>query len=294
MDRQELAWAAGFFDGEGSAWAQAQKGRRTRQPYAQINQADSDGVPEVLERFHRAVGCGQIYGPKREAGRIDVYSWVASSRPNVQRTCEAIARWIGPVKGAQFGEALAQRSPSSGWDAATDLERRAWAAGLFDGEGSTCLVEHRSHAGYLVGEMSVTQTSALAVPDVLERYRSVVDRGNITGPVMYHDCAAYKWRTYSLDDIASCFHLLAPQLGGVKRQQALGVIATLGQQSPLARGNPTWGSHKSHCVKGHEYATARIRPFVGRGKNTSRRDSKQCLACLREYARRQRLEGRQK
>jgi hypothetical protein len=56
MDRHELAWAAGFFDGEGWANAVAQTGRRTRQPHAQINQSDDYDVPAVLERFLSAVG----------------------------------------------------------------------------------------------------------------------------------------------------------------------------------------------------------------------------------------------
>src|SRR5207247_4911519 len=64
MDRFDLAWAAGFFDGEGWANAVAQEGRKTKQPQARINQADPNGVPEVLLRFQRAVGgLGRIGGP---------------------------------------------------------------------------------------------------------------------------------------------------------------------------------------------------------------------------------------
>ena len=55
MDRHELAWAAGFFDGDGWAAAVRQRRRRTRQPAARINQA-GDGVPETLIRFRGALG----------------------------------------------------------------------------------------------------------------------------------------------------------------------------------------------------------------------------------------------
>jgi hypothetical protein len=66
------------------------------------------------------------------------------------------------------------------------------------------------------------------------------------------------------------------------------MLDVMRSQPPLPRGNPAWGNRKTHCVNGHEYATARIRPFVGRGKNKERRDNKQCLVCLRDYARMQR------
>jgi hypothetical protein len=163
----------------------------------------------------------------------------------------------------------------------------AWAAGLFDGEGSTCLLDHGSHAGFFVGEMSVTQASQSGVPEVLERFRSVMRRGNVTGPVVYHDCPTYRWKTYSLDDIASTFHLLAPQLGTVKRTQSLRVIQTLVAQIPLARGNPAWGRHKTHCIHGHEYASMRVRAYRARGVGRGPKRS-QCLVCVRLAAKRRR------
>ena len=85
VDRYELAWAAGFFDGEGWADLARQEGRRTGQPMARVNQADPDGVPEVLVRFQRALGgIGTIGGPRVEEGRIDLYRWHVSSRGDVE------------------------------------------------------------------------------------------------------------------------------------------------------------------------------------------------------------------
>lgn len=295
MDRHELAWAAGFFDGEGSAWAQAREGRRTSQPMAQINQAGANGVPEVLERFRCAVGCGQIYGPKRMAGRIDLYSWVASSRSNVAQAFDAIAPWLGPVKAAQFSDALAFPLSADTWHEGTELERRSWAGGLFDGEGSTCLLRHQSRPELKVGEMSITQASPLTVPKVLERFAAVAGRGRIYGPLRDGKnigLPAYRWKTFALDDILAVVHLIGPFIGRVKLRQAHDVIRVLAEQPVVLRGNPAWGNRKTHCVHGHEYAAARMRPFISRGKNVSRRDSKQCLACLREYARRTRDQRR--
>lgn len=80
-------------------------------------------------------------------------------------------------------------------------------------------------------------------------------------------------------------HLLLPWIGGVKCAQALSAIRTIDAQPKLPRGRTEWGSHKTHCIHGHEYATARIRPYVSRGRSIERRASKQCLECVREQAR---------
>jgi len=70
VDSRELAWAAGFFDGEGWSGLSQEAGRRTGQPQARINQADPNGVPEVLRRFRSSVGFGRIGGPYEKDGRL--------------------------------------------------------------------------------------------------------------------------------------------------------------------------------------------------------------------------------
>ena len=49
----EIAWAAGFFDGEGSTSLDKSK------PRVAIGQKDR----QVLDRFKTAVGYGKVYGP---------------------------------------------------------------------------------------------------------------------------------------------------------------------------------------------------------------------------------------
>ena len=60
----ELAWAAGFFDGEGCTciW-KGNTGFNNRRVQVQIHQSSADGTPEVLKRFLEAVEVGKIYGP---------------------------------------------------------------------------------------------------------------------------------------------------------------------------------------------------------------------------------------
>lgn len=59
MSDIELAWAAGFFDGEGSV------SRNRNQPVLVVGQT---GTTEHLERFIRAVGVGRVLGPYKGTG----------------------------------------------------------------------------------------------------------------------------------------------------------------------------------------------------------------------------------
>ncbi len=286
MDRHELAWAAGFFDGEGWANAVAQTGRNYRQPRAQINQSDGSGVPAVLQRFLSVVGVGRIGRPERKQGRIDRYWWIASSRPDVSRVAELLEPWLGDVKCREFEDALGPR-PRSLSPFRSSSEWIAWAAGLYDGEGCSCLLDHRSHPGYRVPELSVTQSSADGEPEVLVRFRDVVNAGHIDGPIGQPEpwLPVYRWKSGALSDVRRVLEIIWPWLGPVKRAQARTMLNVLDAQPVLPRGNPAWGNRKTHCVRGHEYATARVRPYRSRGRGLPPRENHHCLVCLRDYAR---------
>ena len=287
MDRTELAWAAGFFDAEG--WAGAVKSRQRHHPHAQINQADPYAAPEVLERFQAAVGVGRLGCPARQPGKIDLYRWVASSRADVTAVYDALRPWLGEVKRAQFCRALGvEDRPSDGSDADEQL---AWAAGLFDGDGSTCLARHRTHEGHVKADVSITQASSCGLPEVLRRFTMVMGGvGRTYGPYAGrgHGEPIYRYKALRFADADHVLRSLWPWLGSVKRIQAALVMATVAAQPQLPRGNPAWGSHKTHCVNGHDYTIARIRPYRARSGGTERRASKQCLVCVREGARRRR------
>lgn len=106
MDRQELAWAAGLFDGEGHV--------RTNGPrrYPTINIKQAGGLyaaPEVLERFRRAVGyLGYLYGPVLDDDEAHRPQWNydAHGFETVQMVLCALWPWLGPVKRAQFVASL--------------------------------------------------------------------------------------------------------------------------------------------------------------------------------------------
>jgi hypothetical protein len=292
MERTELAWAAGFWDGEGSAYLTGADARTTKYPQARINQSSPAGVPEVLVRFQRVLGFGRIQGPDLAEGREPLYRWVVSSRADVNATFDVLRAWLGDVKRAQFRDVLGVGARvSDGRSFTSRDEWVAWCAGLFDGEGSVCLLRHGSHVGYFVLEANITQSSWTGAPEVLERFRMTFNVGAIYGPYPGSEGHApvYKWRAYRQGQIQALIAAMGPHLGGVKREQATAAIAVVASQPQLPRGNPAWGNRKRYCVNGHEYATARVRPYRQRREGgIQRRDSKQCLACSREQARERR------
>jgi hypothetical protein len=96
--KTELAWAAGFFDGEGNANA---SGGTFALRMPQIH-------PEVLERFRSAVGLGKVYGPYPATQPNRQPQWryeVAGLSAKI--AYEQIRPYLGSVKKEQADKALA-------------------------------------------------------------------------------------------------------------------------------------------------------------------------------------------
>ena len=114
----------------------------------------------------------------------------------------------------------------------------AWAAGLFDGEGSTELHTRRTLARTWFSLRSrVSQCDAQGVPQVLQRFQAVVGCGRIDGPTSgegYQN--AYKWDA-GADDTLRVLRMIWPWLGIVKRVQAIDAIKSV-DALPVARRHP--------------------------------------------------------
>lgn len=68
MNRDEVIWAAGFFDGEGHVGFSTYRNRHgSGTPVIAVGQ---DKNPEVLHRFKDAVIVGVVYGPYKSNGRV--------------------------------------------------------------------------------------------------------------------------------------------------------------------------------------------------------------------------------
>lgn len=248
-DPIELAWAAGFFDGEGTTIARseiARPGYHLLQ--VTVPQRGADGVPEVLLRLQRAVlGLGTI---DRPFGAI--HRWRARGFVDAQATLALLWRFLGPVKRAQASAAVRtillqyrlgayanrQRPPRSSsarlphashvprsatpWDA---LER-AWAAGFFDGEGWTGLVRggarKKGPRWYRIRASISQKGDGGASAVVLSRFhRAAGTVGNI-GP--HGEVGAFKWLADDLTAVVRVLGILEPRLGRVKRAQARSAI----------------------------------------------------------------------
>jgi hypothetical protein len=183
LDRTELAWAAGFFDGEGSTMVHTDE---SRPGYLRLEvvvpQVGHDGLPAVLLRFQRAVGgLGRIGGPERD----DLYECRSSMRLEAFAIVALLWNDLGAVKRRQANGAikaflnqyesrtvearggrhvsrvfdLVKASPSGPSDS-HQLEL-AWAAGFLDAEGCFGLakgnkrVAGRSGIGYVLQQPSM-------------------------------------------------------------------------------------------------------------------------------------------
>lgn len=71
----ELAWAAGFFDGEGCTSVP----KNSKALRVNITQQH----PEVLYRFRDAVGVGKVLGPYELATGKLMWNWYASTKPGI-------------------------------------------------------------------------------------------------------------------------------------------------------------------------------------------------------------------
>ena len=96
INREELAWAAGFYDGEGTCYARSTR----RRPQVQLLLSLSQVNVERLVRFRDALGGkGRIYGPiklKRPSPPQwqPVHHWYVSSFEDVQASVALLWTWL--------------------------------------------------------------------------------------------------------------------------------------------------------------------------------------------------------
>src|SRR5207302_5089690 len=112
----DVAWAAGFFDGEGSVWVNDDPMTgSSRAIEMEIPQSGATGVPEALSRFLRIVAVGRISGPHQPTdpwARLPKYRWKSGGMANVETLAALLWPWLGPVKRAQFENAMRLRRAS--------------------------------------------------------------------------------------------------------------------------------------------------------------------------------------
>jgi len=169
---EELAWAAGFLDGDG-CFSEA-----AGYPMLAVSGTDL----EVLEHFCRAVGVGRILGPydrrhpdrwsKKPMYAVQLYQEATGVAQRVWPYLGMAKRaqiwkrssWVGPVKPAEITSFSA--SPSR---LVFTRENLAWAAGFFDAEGCFSTTPRTGVCA------SITQTDR----ELLDRFQSIVGIGKV-------------------------------------------------------------------------------------------------------------------
>ena len=103
INRDEIIWASGFFDGEGNA--RYREIQTTKVPIVQISQTDRG----LLERFQKAVlGLGTIRGPykHKNPNAKPYFRYYVGNFESVQAIAAMLWPFLSPAKRAQFKSTL--------------------------------------------------------------------------------------------------------------------------------------------------------------------------------------------
>ena len=115
----ELAWAAGFFDGEGHV--RCNVGGRIALTIAQID-------PTVLIRFQSAMGgLGKLYGPYKQKvpNGHEYWQYSVNGFVKVQQVLVLLWSYLSLVKREQFRVAMLRaRVPAKSWEKCAALQHR--------------------------------------------------------------------------------------------------------------------------------------------------------------------------
>lgn len=115
---------------------------------------------------------------------------------------------------------------------------RGWAAGFFDGEGSTVLQRHQSKTRVSRVHLVIGQASSIeGPPEVLIRFHAAIaGLASITGPYWKKSTPKnlpqstmpfYRCSAYGLERVQTILGILWPWLGTIKKEQAIRVLREL-------------------------------------------------------------------
>ena len=102
----ELAWAAGFFEGEGHVGFKSNEPRKGV-IYPSVRASVGQVAREPIDRFQRAVGGGTVrpsYTQRSNGG--EMWYWQSHARNVIHQVCWLLWPWLGDVKRKQFHAAF--------------------------------------------------------------------------------------------------------------------------------------------------------------------------------------------
>lgn len=108
MDNIELAWAAGFYDGEGCTSVSTRKKNGLKQLFLVVTQC-GDYAPELLTRFQQAVEAGsvsRVRAKKLKESYLDQYRWQCGAYEVCQHVMTQLWPYLGTSKKQQYERCL--------------------------------------------------------------------------------------------------------------------------------------------------------------------------------------------
>jgi hypothetical protein len=107
MTKEQIAWVAGVFEGEGTFTYRTYSGTGRRQITLRVVMTDLD----VIKRLHTTTGIGNLYGPyvskqlKQDGtNRKSSYHWAITTQSDVVALGNALYPWLGERRKAKFLE----------------------------------------------------------------------------------------------------------------------------------------------------------------------------------------------
>lgn len=107
-DRLEVAWAAGFYDGEGSVSCTSNNGNQYARVQLSVGQKnEADGTPaETLVRFMAAVKKGKIYKKTSAVKELDMRQFGVHKRRDVESVLLLLWPFLSTTKKLQTENAF--------------------------------------------------------------------------------------------------------------------------------------------------------------------------------------------
>lgn len=98
ISKEDVAWAAGLFEGEGTIYGNKKPTRRNHKMALMVSSTDKD----VVDRFQSIVGQGRVHGPYQFGGRKKpLYQWVSGKFETIQFLVAVFWPWLGERRKAQ-------------------------------------------------------------------------------------------------------------------------------------------------------------------------------------------------
>jgi hypothetical protein len=107
MTKEQIAWVAGVFEGEGTFTYRTYSGTGRKQITLRVVMTDLD----IITRLHKYTGLGNIYGPytssqlKKDGTLRKVsYHWAITKQPDVIAFGDVLRPWLGERRLQKFEE----------------------------------------------------------------------------------------------------------------------------------------------------------------------------------------------